>query len=158
MKGDPENNIVIKEIGFSLLAEGTTLRVKAEGYSMYPSIKPGSSLLIKPASDQSLLSPGEIIAWKRKSGLVVHRLIRIVKEDNRVFYITRGDSCAYEDPPVIPDRIAGKVIQVETPSGTIISAGDKLIRKPFYLYNRVIVWVMVRIGKVLNGPQHPQGG
>ena len=39
---------VLKEIGFMLLAEGKTLKVKAEGYSMYPSIKPGSVIYIEP--------------------------------------------------------------------------------------------------------------
>ena len=158
MNSDPENHIIIKDIGFSLLAEGTTLRVKAEGYSMYPSIKPGSLILIEPVSDGYFPSPGEIVAWKRKSGLVVHRLVRIVKEDTRIFYITRGDSCAYEDQPVTHDQIAGKVIQVETTSGSPLAYGDKLIRKPSYLYNRLMVWVLVRIRKVLISPQPPKGG
>jgi len=147
MNSDPDNHIIIKEIGFSLLAEGTTLRVKAEGYSMYPSIKPGSSILIEPVSDGYFPSPGEIIAWKRKTGLVVHRLVRIVKEDTEILYITRGDSCANEDPPVTHDQIAGKVIQVETPAGITLASGDNLIRKPSYLYNRLMVWVMVRVRK-----------
>ncbi len=91
----------MKNIGFSLLDEGTTLKVKAEGYSMYPSIKPGSVILIEPLADGLFPSPGEIIAWKRESGLVVHRLVRITKEENKICYITRGDSCAYEDQPII---------------------------------------------------------
>jgi signal peptidase I len=149
MDSDPENNIIVKEIGFSLLAEGKTLRVKADGFSMYPSIKPGSVILIEPAPAGYFPSPGEIIAWKRKSGLVAHRLVRIAKEGTKVLYFTRGDSCAYEDRPVTHDQIAGKVIQVETPSGTILASGEKLIRKPSYLYNRLMVWVLVRIRKVL---------
>ena len=42
------SHTVLKEIGFSLLAEGKTIRVKAEGFSMYPSIKPGSVIFIEP--------------------------------------------------------------------------------------------------------------
>ena len=158
MNSDPENHIIIKDIGFSLLAEGTTLRVKAEGYSMYPSIKPGSQILIEPVADEYFPSQGEIIAWKRKSGLVVHRLVRIVKEGSNTLYITRGDSCAYEDQPVTHDQIAGKVIQVETSSGSPLAYGDKLIRKPSYLYNRLMVWVLVRVRKIFNDPPSPLKG
>jgi len=153
-----DNHIIVKNIGFSLLDEGTTLKVKADGYSMYPSIKPGSVILIEPLTDGLFPSPGEIIAWKRESGLVVHRLVRITKEENKISYITRGDSCVYEDQPIIRDQIAGKVIRVETPSGTILSSGEKLIRKPSYLYNRLMVWVLVRVRIVFNSPQPPKGG
>jgi signal peptidase I len=144
-----DNHIIVKNIGFSLLSEGTSLKVKADGYSMYPSIKPGSVILIEPLADGLSPLPGEIIAWKRESGLVVHRLVKITKEENKISYITRGDSCVCEDQPILRDQIAGKVIRVETPSGTILSSGNKLIRKPFYLYNRLMVWVLLRIRKLL---------
>jgi signal peptidase I len=145
----PENHIIVKDIGFSLLAEGTSLKVKADGYSMYPSIKPGSIVLIEPLAEDLPPSPGEIIAWKRESGFVVHRLVRIIKEGDNISFITRGDSCAYEDQPVKRDQIAGKVVQVESVTGRILSRGDKLIRKPYYLYNRLVVWVLLRIRKIL---------
>ena len=158
MSNNHSKNIIVKDIGFSLLAGGTTLKVKADGFSMYPSIKPGSLILIEPLADGISPSPGEIIAWKRESGLVVHRLVRITKEDNKINYITRGDSCVNEDQPIYRDQIAGKVIQVEDPSGTILSFGDKLIRRPFYLYNRLMVWTLVRISRVLNAPPSPPKG
>jgi signal peptidase I len=149
MNKAPENHIIVKDIGFSLLAEGTSLKVKADGYSMYPSIKPGSIILIEPLAEALHPSPGEIIAWKRESGFVVHRLVRIIKEGDKISFITRGDSCAYEDQPVIRDQIAGKVVQVESVTGRVLSAGDNLIRKPCYLYNRLVVWGLVRLRKIL---------
>ena len=153
-----EKHIIVKDIGFSLLAGGTALKVKADGYSMFPAIKPGSVILIEPLPEGLSPLPGEIIAWKRESGFVVHRLVRITDEYNKRFFITRGDSCPFEDPPVSADLIAGKVIQVETRSGTVVATGDELIRKPSYLYNRLMVWVMVRIRKVKNDPPSPLKG
>lgn len=152
-----KDHIIVKDLGFSLLAEGTALKVKADGYSMFPAIKPGSVILIEPLKEGLTLKPGEIIAWKRETGLVVHRLIRFAEENKIKSFITRGDSCQYEDPPVSPDQVAGKVIQVETASGTPLASGDNLIRKPSYLYNRLMVWIMVRIRKMLN-PLPPKGG
>ena len=143
-----DNHIIVKNIGFSLLAEGTTIRVKTDGYSMYPSIKPGAILLIEPFNEESVLSPGEVIAWKRDSGFVVHRLVRIIKIGNEIKYITRGDSCSIEDQPVCKEQIAGKVVRIETGTGKIIASGNKLILKPVYLYNRLLVWMMIRIKRV----------
>jgi len=151
MNKTPDNHIIVKNIGFSLLAEGTTLRIRADGYSMYPSIKPGSVVLIEPFPGCSSPSPGEIIAWKREAGFVVHRLVRIIREGNTTNFFTRGDSCAYEDQPINPDQIAGKVVQVETITGSIISSGNELVRKPSYLYNRLVVWILVRLRRVFNG-------
>lgn len=153
----PENHIIVKDIGFSLLAEGKSLKVKADGYSMYPSIKPGSIVLIEPLAEDISPSPGEIIAWKRESGFVVHRLVRIIKEGDKISFITRGDSCAYKDKPVTRNQIAGKVVQVESDTGRLLSAGGKLIRKPCYLYNRLIVWVLLRIRRI-HPPTPPRGG
>lgn len=143
-----DNHIIVKNIGFSLLAEGTTIRVKTDGYSMYPFIKPGAIILIEPLKEESVPQPGEIIAWKRESGFVVHRLVRIVKRGNEVRYITRGDSCSLEDQPVSKEQIAGKVVRIETGSGKIKSSGNELIHKPVYLYNRLMVWVVIRIKRV----------
>jgi signal peptidase I len=144
-----DNHITIKDISFSLIAEGTTLKLNADGYSMYPTIKPGSVVLIEPLSEGLPPSPGEIIAWKRESGFVVHRLVRIIIENNNIKHITRGDSCAYEDQPVFSEQIAGKVVRVETKTGRILSSGDNLILKPLYLYNRLLVWALLRIRKIL---------
>jgi signal peptidase I len=146
-----DNHIIVKNIGFSLLAEGTTIRVKTDGYSMYPFIKPGAIILIEPPKDESVPVPGEIIAWKRESGFVVHRLVRIVKSGNEIMYITRGDSCSFEDQPVSKEQIAGKVVSIETAAGKIKASGNELTGKPFYLYNRFLVWGLIRVKRVLIG-------
>lgn len=156
MSRKPDTYSLLREIGFSLLEEGKTLKVKAEGYSMYPSIKPGSVIHIEPLSENVTPSPGEIIAWKRPSGFVVHRLLRIIITGNQAAFITRGDSCRYEDQPVGRDQVAGRVVKVETVSGKIISSDTRLIHKPSYLYNRLIVWFILRIRKILLPP--PKGG
>lgn len=153
-----EKHIIVKDLGFSLLAEGTALKVKADGYSMFPAIKPGSVILIEPLQEGLTPLPGEIIAWKRESGFVVHRLVRVAEENNIKSFITRGDSSPYEDPPVSPDQVAGKVIQVETRSGIVVASGNELIRKPSYLYNRLMVWIMVRASKMLGPPSPLKGG
>ena len=136
---------VLKEIGFTLLAEGKTIKVKADGFSMYPAIKPGSIIYIQPAGMGIEPVPGDIIAWKRDSGLVVHRLVRILEKENKTFFITRGDSSASEDQPVIKDQIAGKVIHIEFPEGKSVSPMRGLINQYNYLINRILVWMILRL-------------
>ena len=57
----------IKNMGTSLLADGTTIRIKAHGYSMYPSVKPGSLLIIEPIKVQGDPKPGELIVKKERT-------------------------------------------------------------------------------------------
>src|SRR5512133_2523659 len=97
MNNQLRNSDILKNTGYRLLAEGKTVRIKAHGYSMYPCIKPGSVILIEPLMLKGKPAPGEIIAIRRKSGLVVHRLTKIVVKDGVEYFIARGDSNARAD-------------------------------------------------------------
>jgi len=139
MSENLNNHNIIKEISFSLLTEGKSIKVRADGYSMYPAIKPGSIIYIDPISSDSSPGPGEIIAWKRESGFVLHRLVRIIKKDNKTVYFTRGDSCAREDQPITFDQIAGRIVRVENREGEIAKYNKSVSYKPNYYFNRLIV-------------------
>ncbi|MDP4224240.1 MAG: signal peptidase I [Bacteroidota bacterium] len=148
MSKDPLSYTLLKEVGFRLLSEGTSIKVRAEGYSMYPSIKPGSIVFIESFTDDSQPVPGEIIAWKKESGFVVHRLFRIEEIDNKKYFITRGDSIPAEDDPVPFERIAGKVVKVEKPEGKPVSPEKYLNSKPNYSLNRFLVRIISQISRV----------
>ena len=140
----------IRDIGFSMLDEGKTIRIRADGYSMFPAIRPGYIIYIEPISAEEAPVPGEIIAWKRDTGFVVHRLIRIEKDGGRIWYITRGDSCKYEDKPVLKGQVAGRVIRAEDISAKRNRTGNELVSKPRYLYNRLLVWLIIRLRRLRN--------
>ena len=112
---------VLKDIGFRLLAEGKTISVKAEGFSMYPSIKPGSVIFIEPYTPGTEPVSGQIIAWKRGAGFVVHRLVSAYKQKGQKYFITRGDSSDVADDPILIDQIAGRVVRVENSEWQICS-------------------------------------
>jgi signal peptidase I len=109
----PEKDL-LRELGYRLLTEGKVLRVRADGYSMYPQIKPGAFLLIEPVGDVSSLKESEIIACKRNTSMVVHRLIRIEHSENQIIYFTRGDSCLWEDEALNSNQIVGRVTGIFT--------------------------------------------
>lgn len=149
MNSGNEIHNVMKDIGFSLITEGKTVRVKADGYSMYPSIKPGFVIFIEPVMPDTVLIPGEIVAWKRDMGFVVHRLIKTITKDGSVFYITRGDSCLNEDEPVSADKLVGRVTTVENKEGKALDEKE-LKKNTNYNINRIRVNFIVRKKKFFN--------
>ncbi len=138
----------LKDIGFTLLSEGTILKIKACGYSMFPAIEPGSTIYIEPFSQENVPVAGEIIAWKRDSGFVVHRIVRKLNEGERTLYITRGDSCMHEDQPVPEDQIAGKVIKIQNNRGILLTRSLTSDHNPLYPVNRVLVWFVLRFNRI----------
>ena len=142
------NHTIVKDISFSLLEEGLSVKIKADGYSMYPSIKPGSLICIEPIYNDLLPRPGEIVAWKRSSGFVVHRLVRIEKKDDQTIFITRGDSCLNDDMPVT--ALAGKVVRIEDNQGKIVECSNRNTI-PNYNLNRGMVLCILALKKIFPG-------
>lgn len=145
MSKQRRNLNIVKNAGITLLSEGKSIRIKAHGYSMYPCIKPGSLILIEPLKIKGPPLEGEIIAIKRKQGLVVHRLSRIVHEGGTALFIARGDSNAYADKAVTIDRIAGRIVGAETTGENQVKADIKINRNPKYILNRlrvlgILIW------------------
>ena len=133
------NNAIVKDIGLTLLSEGKTIRIKAHGYSMYPCVKPGSLILIEPLNIKGMPRPGEIIAIRRESGLIVHRLTKIIKKNGITYFIARGDSNAYPDNPVKIDKIAGRIVRAESTGENPVVADIRINTKPNYILNRLRV-------------------
>jgi len=103
----------LRELVSRLLEEGISIRIPADGYSMFPAIHPGDAIRISPVNDPGTLSRGEIVAWKREHDLVVHRLISIKCLEDRMVFITRGDSSMNSDQPILPELLAGRVTMIE---------------------------------------------
>ena len=148
MNAEEENRKVLRGLADELLDKGTSIRIEASGYSMYPAIVPGNTIIIKPVAAEELKC-GMIIAWKREKDLVVHRLVLAYESDNEKYYITRGDSCQSSDKPVSFNMIAGRV--------EAIYKGHRLLRpqkvhpipERRYQWNRMIVVLMGYVRRVL---------
>jgi len=127
----------VKNIGTSLLSEGTTIRIKAHGYSMFPSIKPGSLLIIEPLKIKGDPQRGEIVAIKRENGLIVHRVVKILIKDGKRYYVARGDSNARTDQPVPVSMIAGRITKAEPTGENPVPANIAINTSPAYFFNRI---------------------
>jgi signal peptidase I len=139
-----------------LLSEGKSIRVKANGYSMFPAITPGSTILIEPLNKKGAPVIGEIVAIKRDKGLIVHRLVRIVEKDGITSYIARGDSNPRADDPVNADLVVGRISVPGNPGENSGEANIKIYTRPNYFYNRLrLLSLLVRLKFMKNSVSPP---
>ena len=103
------------------IKHGRTVRFRAPGRSMHPTIRENETLIVEPASIEAL-AVGDIVLSRSGEKLTAHRLIGIDHEpagasrpaaERRPRFITRGDACSVCDPPEGAEHLLGKVVAVE---------------------------------------------
>lgn len=81
---------------------------------MTPALKPGDLIKVEEVPARRF-SEGDIVVFPTQRGLLCHRLVRLFKENGRVWAVTQGDRSSTEDPSVPADRIIGRMAQIERP-------------------------------------------
>jgi hypothetical protein len=74
-------------------------RITFAGYSMYPAIRPGDTLILEIAAARDC-ALGDIVCVGRENEYVVHRIVGIDRVSAPPRIITKGDSLTYSDRPV----------------------------------------------------------
>ncbi len=85
--------------------------VTLRGRSMMPGIRPGTRLRLR--CDDQTPQVGEVIAFRRESHLVVHRLQSV---DEQGQLICQGDANAFQDAPISRSVVLGVVVEAQPPS------------------------------------------
>ncbi len=88
-----------------------TVKLKAWGTSMLPSVWPGDLLTIQSAPHDEVV-PGDIVLVMRDNRFFVHRLIETRQVQDCLLWITRGDAMPQNDPPVAASELLGRVTSV----------------------------------------------
>lgn len=103
----PSENFNRKTDIEQLLRDGNIIKIKPQGYSMYPLFVPDrDEALIRQVPTDSLRR-GDVILYRRDhSILVLHRICRITPEG---FYLA-GDNQAKIEGPLRSDQVRGKLI------------------------------------------------
>lgn len=100
---DSSNQIDMEQ----LLQDGNILKLKPQGYSMYPLFIPGrDEALIQQAALESLRKNDVVLYRRDHSILVLHRICRIAPEG---IYMV-GDNQSEVEGPLRPDQIRGKLV------------------------------------------------
>ena len=81
------------------------------GTSMFPQIKEGDVILVQHALGS--IRFGDVIVFKRREGLIAHRVVSIKRDGNRRIYQTKGDNRYAFDAPIPQASILGRVICVQ---------------------------------------------
>jgi hypothetical protein len=107
-----------------LLAEALLLsgevRLRVHGGSMWPWLRGGDTLVVRRAS-AAQLRRGEIALVFQDNRLMAHRVRRVVRNDvGELLLFTRGDALAYDDAPVAPGALLGRVEAIER-NGRLLS-------------------------------------
>ena len=101
-----------------------TARVRVQGSSMVPTIRPGDEVRLESAA-ASEIQPGEIIAFRQGDRLFVHRVIGSC-DDGRL--LTQGDALSLPDTQVNPDEFLGKVTQLER-KGAPVGINNSVVQR-----------------------------
>mgnify|MGYP002233730139 CR=1 FL=1 len=92
-----------------LLREGNIIRIKPQGYSMYPLFIPGRDEALIQQTDGTDCHRNDVVLYRRDQGiLVLHRICRITSDG---FYMV-GDNQYEVEGPLRQDQIIGKLIAV----------------------------------------------
>jgi hypothetical protein len=99
--------VVMKEA----LATGTVVRFRAEGASMYPTIRDGDTITIAAVSTGEVVR-GDVLLCRHDQRVLAHRVVDVTMHRAKRFFGLRGDAKAACDVPVAADDVFGRVISV----------------------------------------------
>ena len=108
-----------------LLEEGKTMEISPRGTSMFPLFTEGRDQAILAAADTKKLQKGDVVLYRRDSGmLVIHRICRITQDG---FYMV-GDNQVEVEGPLRPDQIKALMVSFRR-KGKLVSC-----KNPIYIF------------------------
>lgn len=108
-----------------LLREGNIIRIKPQGYSMYPLFIPERDEALIQQTDYTDCHRNDVVLYRRDQGiLVLHRICRITSDG---FYMV-GDNQYEVEGPLRQDQIIGKLIAVNR------NSREFTVGNPFYKF------------------------
>jgi len=108
---------------------------KVSGGSMLPALWPGDLVTVERLSIDDLL-PGQIVQFRQKENLIVHRVLRVTNGH----LVARGDSLPCCDPPVAESNVVGRVVSIER-NGRLVGLEQSLPQ-------RIVAAVLRRSGRL----------
>ncbi|MDH3442946.1 MAG: S24/S26 family peptidase [Deltaproteobacteria bacterium] len=139
---------LFSDLSATLLCQGHTIRFRATGRSMLPTIRDGEEVTVEPVAPRDV-KRGDILLYQGAKGLIAHRVVRFesnqqsaVSTQSSVLspqhsllgaqsslvtthhsFILRGDAAITRDEPVGYEQILGRVVAVERHDRNILLTG-----------------------------------
>lgn len=102
----------LKNVVAGLLNEGTVVRLKLSGNSMYPFLREGDLSQIERV-DPLTLKRGQVVVFSSGDHWIAHRLISIAQQPKGLTFLAQGDSHPKADPPFLVSDYLGVIQHVE---------------------------------------------
>jgi hypothetical protein len=122
------------ELAADVLRSSGRLRLRVNGWSMLPSVRPGDTLVIEQVSGHEI-AEGDIVLFSRDLRLFVHR---VVDRRNETSIVTRGDAMRVSDSPINENELLGRVVMLLR-NGSLIEP-----RRRLSLWERLIAGAVRR--------------
>jgi signal peptidase I len=84
------------------------LQLQVRGWSMFPSVQPGDTLIVDRAPAEAV-AEGDIVLFGRNSRFFAHRVVKKSNGAGKTGMLTRGDAMIVSDPPVGENELLGRV-------------------------------------------------
>jgi hypothetical protein len=92
------------------ILEENDIKIKPQGYSMYPLFVPGRDYAVITKADPAALKRADVVLYRRAEGrLVLHRIYR---KKNNCFYMV-GDNQTEIEGPLMAEQIKGLLTGIE---------------------------------------------
>jgi len=106
----PANINALKcELAGEVLRSSGTLRVRATGWSMLPTVWPGDTLVIERIQQPGAVSEGDIAMFSNGRRFVAHRVVAKGNGSGASMVQTQGDAVPHPDSPITRGDLLGKV-------------------------------------------------
>jgi signal peptidase I len=102
------------ELGMELAANGVSWRYEAQGWSMYPMIKAGDVLEVRPVPWRNV-RVGDVLFYRSGERMLAHRVVGRCRDESEDSIRARGDAFLQEDPPICERDVIGRVDTIYRP-------------------------------------------
>ena len=112
------------ETSEQLLRAGISVRFRAGGQSMHPTIRDGETITVEPVAP-GIIRCGDIVLYRSRNGIIAHRVVRIERRGAALVFTPRGDGMPASDAPIAAAEVLGRVVMVERDQRRIHLTGIK---------------------------------
>ena len=135
---NPKLNLAVETLG----CRGT-VRVKAWGTSMLPSLWPGDLLTIESIAHDAII-PGDIVLVLRDQRFFIHRLVETRRHENCISFVTKGDAMPNNDPPAAAPELLGRVAGVRRGNRSFVPS------RQVSPVQSAVAWTLFRVQRFRN--------
>ncbi len=123
---------------------GRNGQVRVRGTSMLPTLVEGQIVFVDFAPGR--LARGDVLLFRLDDLLIVHRLVgEVWRRDGRHYYRARGDGRIHLDPPVVPERVVGRVVALFNADGWWSIRGRAARTYAWFLAWHALLWAAIGV-------------